>query len=48
MINSGSEIHIITPAYIAKLGLTTQKFSVGARKINSSFIKTYDMTIAKL
>ncbi len=37
----------MTPAYAAKLGLTTRKTSVGAQKIDGSPLETHDMTLAK-
>ena len=37
----------MTPAYAAKLGLTTQKTSIGAKKIDGSPLKTYDILSAK-
>lgn len=48
LIDSGSEVNAMTPAYAAKLDLTTQKTSVDAQKINSSSLETYDMASAKL
>ncbi len=37
----------MTPAYTAKLGLTTQKTSVGAKKIDGLPLETHGMTSAK-
>ncbi len=37
----------MTPAYAAKLGLTTQKSSVGGQKIDGSPQKTYGMASAR-
>lgn len=36
----------MTPAYIAKLGLTTWKTIVKAEKIDGSLLETYGMTLA--
>ncbi len=36
----------MTPAYVTELGLTTQKTSVGAQKINGSSLETYGMVTA--
>ena len=36
----------MTLSYIANLGLTTQKTSIGAQKIDDSLLKTYDMILA--
>lgn len=38
---------MITLAYIAKLGVTTQKSSVKVQKIDSLLLTTYGMTLAK-
>ncbi len=37
---------MMSPAYATKLGLTTQKTSIRAQKINDSSLKTYDMISA--
>ncbi len=36
----------MTPAYAAELGLTNQKTSVGAQKIDGSLLETYGMVSA--
>ena len=36
----------MTPAFAAKLGLSTQPTNIGAHKIDGSMLKTYGMTIA--
>ncbi len=36
----------MTPAYIVELGLTTQKTSIGAQKIDGSPLETYGMALA--
>ncbi len=36
----------MTPAYRTKLGLTTQRTSIGAQKIDDSLLKTYDIVSA--
>ncbi len=41
-----SKVNIITPTYTTKLGLTTQKISVGAQKIDGSLLETYDIVSA--
>ncbi len=46
LIDSGSEVNAMTPAYAAELGLTTRKTSVGAQKIDASLLKTYSMASA--
>ncbi len=47
LIDSGSEANAMTPAYAAKLGLTTRKTGVGAQKIDGSPLETHGMTSAK-
>ncbi len=37
----------MTPAYIAKLGLTAQKTSVGVQKIDGSPLETHGMALAR-
>lgn len=36
----------MTPAYVVKLGLTTQKTSVEVQKIDGSKLEVYDMVLA--
>ena len=43
LIDSGSEVNAITPAYATKLGLTPQTTSVGAQKIDGLSLQTYGM-----
>lgn len=47
LIDSSSEVNAMTLAYIVKLGLTIQKTSIKAQKINGSTLKTYSITTAK-
>ncbi len=47
LIDSGSEINIITLAYVVELGFTIWKTSVGAQKIDSSPLETHNMTSAR-
>ncbi len=47
LIDSGSEVNVMTPAYAAELGLTTQKTSVKAQKIDGSPLETHGMTSAR-
>ncbi len=46
-IDFGSKVNIMTLAYVAKLGFTTQKTSIKAQKIDGLSIETYGMTLAK-
>ena len=46
LINAGSEVNVMTPAYAKKLGLRTRKTDVGAQKIDGSSLDTFGMVIA--
>ncbi len=46
LIDSGSEVNAMTPTYVAELGFTTRKTSVGAQKIDGSPLETYSMASA--
>ena len=46
LINFGSEVNAMTPAYAKKLGLRTQKTNIGAQKIDGSSLETHGMVIA--
>ena len=46
MLDSGSKINAISPAYAKKLGLKTRKTNVGAQKTHGSALKTFGMVIA--
>ena len=48
LLDSGSEVNAMTPAYAEKLGLTTRKTDVSAQKIDSSTLVTYEMVIPGL
>ena len=48
LIDSGSEVNAMTPAYTKKLGLQTQRTDVGAQKIDGSNLDTFGMVIAGL
>lgn len=48
LIDSSNEINVIILAYIAKLGSTTQKISVGTQKIYGLPIDTYGIVSASL
>lgn len=47
LINSGSKVNIITPAYTKKLGHQTQKTDINDQKIDRSRLATYKIVIAK-
>ena len=46
LINLGSEVNIITPAYVAKLGLKVWPTDIRAQKINGSLLRTFKRVIA--
>ncbi len=46
LIDSNSEVNTITPAYVAKLGLTTRITRIRAQKIDGSLLETYGMVLA--
>ena len=46
LLDSGSEVITMSPAYAKRLGLKTQKTNVGAQKIDGSILKTFGMVIA--
>ena len=46
LINSGSKINAITPAYAKQLGFWTQRTDVKAQKTDNSLLATYGMVIA--
>ena len=46
LTNSNSEVNAMAPAYAAKLGLKVCLINVGAQKINSSSLRTFEMVIA--
>ncbi len=47
LITSSSEVNVMTPAYVTKLGFTAWKTGIGAKKIYGSPLKTDGMTSAK-
>ena len=46
LLNSGSKVNVMTPAYAAQLGLKMRKTNFGAQKIDGSSLATYGMVIA--
>ena len=46
MLNSGSKVNAISPAYTKKLGLKTRKTNVATQKIDGSALETFKMMIA--
>ena len=46
LLNSGSKVNVMSPAYIERLGLKTWKTNVRAQKIDGSALETFGMVIA--
>ena len=46
MLDSGSKVNAMSPAYTKRLGLKTRKTNVGAQKIDGSALETFGMVIA--
>lgn len=46
LIDSGSEINIMYPAYATKLGFLARKIDVGVKKIDRSHLDTFEIVIA--
>ena len=46
MLDSGSKVNAMSPAYVERLGLKTRKTNVGAQKIDGSALETFGMVIA--
>ena len=46
LLDSGSEVNAMTPAFASKLGLNVCSTDVGAQKIDSSTLQTFEMVLA--
>ena len=46
LLNSGSKVNAMTPAYAAHLGLKVRVTNIGAQKIDGFSLATYSMVIA--
>ena len=46
LLNLGSEINVMHPVFVKKLGLVVQTTNVGTQKINDTTFKTYGMVVA--
>ena len=46
LIDSGSEVNAMHPAYTTKLGLRARKIDVDTQKIDGSYLDTFGMVIA--
>ena len=47
LIDSGSEVNIMTPGFAAKISLAPTSTKVATQTINVSALKMYDMVIAR-
>ena len=45
LINLGSKINAMTPAYVSKLGLRVRHTDVGAQKIDGSTLETFEIVL---
>ena len=48
LLNSGSKVNTINPAFTKKLGLHIRKINVRAKKIDGSTLETFEMVITDL
>ena len=46
LINSGSQVNAMAPAYASRLGLRVYRTDIGAQKIDGSTLKTFEMVLA--
>ena len=46
LLNSGSKVNAMSPAYIERLGLKTRKTNIRAQMIDDSALETFEMVIA--
>ena len=46
LIDSGSEVNAMTPAYASRLGLRVHRTDIGAQKIDGSTLETFGMVLA--
>ena len=46
LIDSGSKVNVMQPAYATKLGLYARKINVSAQKIDGSYLNTFGIVIA--
>ena len=46
LLNSGSKVNAMNPAYASRLGLRVHRTDIGAQKIDSSTLKTFEMVLA--
>ena len=46
LIDLGSKVNAMTPAYTKQLGFQVQKTDVEAQKIDESLLRTFEMVIA--
>ena len=46
LINFGSKVNVMTPAYLLKLGLKVRFINIKAQKINGFIVETFEMILA--
>ena len=46
LVDSGSEVNVMTPTYTTKLGLKVRKTDIGVQKIDGSTLKTFGIVLA--
>ena len=46
LLNSGNKVNAMSPAYVKRLSLKTEKTNVGVKKIDGSALETFEMVIA--
>ena len=46
VIDSGSKVNAMHPAYTMKLGFCIRKIDIGVQKINGSYLDTFGIVIA--
>ena len=46
LLDSSSEVNVIHPTFVEKLGFMVQTTNIGTQKINSTILETYKMVIA--
>ena len=46
LLDSGSEVNAMNPAYASRLGLRVHRTDIGAQKIDGSTLETFGMVLA--
>ena len=45
LLDLGSEVNVIHPVFIEKLGLVVRTINIGAQKIDGTTLETYEMVV---